>query len=279
MNIDAHQHFWKYNAQRYSWITDEMSVLKRDYLPDELSVELVANGVDACIVVQADQSEDDTYFLLDLAAKYSAIAGVVGWIDLRSPAVGARLEHFSKYQKLCGFRHIVQSEPDDEFMLREDFLRGIASLAQFNFTYDILIYPKQLPAAIKLVRRFPKQRFVIDHIAKPEIKAGKMSPWAERIREIAGNPSVFCKVSGMVTEADWKDWRAGDFRPYLDVVFEAFGTDRLLFGSDWPVCLVAGSYARVKEVVEDYIRKFSDSDKKKIFGSNAAHFYGLRVNA
>jgi L-fuconolactonase len=279
MNIDAHQHFWKYNAQRDGWITDEMSVLKRDYLPDELSVELVANGVDACIAVQADQSEDDTYFLLDVAAKYTAIAGVVGWIDLRSPAVGARLEHFSKYQKLCGFRHIVQSEPDDEFMLREDFLRGIASLARFNFTYDILIYPKQLPAAIKLVRRFPKQRFVIDHIAKPEIKAGKMSPWAERIREIGGNPNVFCKVSGMVTEADWKDWRAGDFRPYLDVVFEAFGTDRLLFGSDWPVCLVAGSYARVKEVVEDYIRKFSDIDKKKIFGSNAAHFYGLRVNA
>jgi L-fuconolactonase len=277
--IDAHQHFWRYDAQRDGWITDGMSVLKRDFLPDELLPELAANGVDGCIAVQADQSERETLFLLELAAQHGTIAGVVGWVDLRSPSLVDRLEYFSQFEKLRGFRHVAQAEADNEFMLREDFMRGIGALAEFDFTYDILIYPKQLPAAIRLVDKFPKQPFVIDHIAKPEVKSGRISSWAEQMRTIAANPNAYCKVSGLVTEADWHGWRAEDFRPYLDVVFEAFGVDRLIFGSDWPVCLLAGSYRRVKQLVADYVRIFSDADKAKIFGANAIHFYGLRVNA
>jgi L-fuconolactonase len=278
MRIDAHQHFWRYDPVSYSWITDDMSVLRRDFLPVDLLTELAANGIDASLAVQADQSERDTLFLLDLAAKNPAIAGVVGWADLCSPSVSERLKYFSQFEKLCGFRHVVQAEPDDNFMLREDFQRGISALAEFDFTYDILIYPKQLRAAIALTERFPKQRFVVDHIAKPEIKARKLSPWADQIRAIAANPNVFCKVSGMITEADWHNWRADDFRPYLDVVFEAFGPDRLLFGSDWPVCLVAGTYNRVKQLVQDYTCGYSDVEKAKVFGTNAVQFYGLRVN-
>jgi L-fuconolactonase len=279
MKIDAHQHFWQFDAQRDSWITDEMSVIRRDFLPQDLLPELAANHVDAAIAVQADQSERETLFLLDLAAQHSAIAGVVGWVDLGSPNLHQRLEHFAQFEKLCGFRHVVQAEPDDNFMLREDFQRGIAALADFGFTYDILIYPRQLPAAIRLVQRFPRQPFIIDHLAKPEIKAGRVSPWAEQMRAIAENPNVYCKVSGMVTEADWRNWRADDFRPYLDVVFEAFGPDRLVFGSDWPVCLLASTYMRVEELVAGYARNFPSPDQEKLFGANAIHFYGLRVNA
>lgn len=279
MKIDAHQHFWRYDAQRDGWITNEMSVLKRDYLADDLLVELAANGMDGSVAVQADQSERETLFLLDLAAKHKAIRGVVGWVDLSSPSAPARLEYFSHFEKLRGFRHIVQSEPDDKFMLREDFLRGIGSLREFGFTYDILIYPKQLPAAIVLVEKFPEQRFVIDHMAKPLIKIQQIEPWASQMKTIAANPNVFCKLSGLVTEADLQNWRADDFRPYLDVVFQAFGADRLMFGSDWPVCLLAGTYRKVKQLVTDYVIKLPGADKEKIFGANAVRFYGLKATA
>ena len=279
MRIDAHQHFWRYDAQRDGWITDQMSELKRDYLPDEFLEELAANDMDGCIAVQADQSERETLFLLDLAAQHSEIAGVVGWADLRSPNLPKRLEYFSQFEKLRGFRHIVQTEPDDGFLLRDDFRRGIAWLQEFGFTYDILIYPKQLPAAIALVENFPKQRFVLDHMAKPNIKSGQSTPWAAQMKALALNPNAFCKLSGLVTEADWQHWRTDDFRPYFDVVFETFGPDRLMFGSDWPVCLLAGTYRKVKQLVADYTRHFTDADQKKIFGSNAVHFYGLRASS
>jgi L-fuconolactonase len=279
MRIDAHQHFWRYDPQRDGWITDQMSELKRDYLPDEFMGELAANDMDGCVAVQADQSERETLFLLDLAAQHSAIAGVVGWADLRSPDLPKRLEYFSQFKKLRGFRHIVQAEPDDGFLLRDDFRRGIASLQEFGFTYDILIYPKQLPAAIALVENFPKLRFVLDHMAKPNIKAGQSTAWAVQMKALALNPNACCKLSGLVTEADWQHWRTDDFRPYFDVVFEAFGPDRLMFGSDWPVCLLAGTYRKVKQLVADYTRHFTDADQKKIFGSNAVHFYGLRASS
>lgn len=279
MKIDAHQHFWRYDAQRDSWITDEMSVIKRDFLPGDLQLELAANGIDGTIAVQADQSEAETQFLLDLAAQNNSIAGVVGWVDLRSPSLGERLEHFSQFEKLCGFRHVVQAEPDDRFLLRGDFQRGIGMLANFGYTYDILIYPKQLPAAIDLVGKFPKQPFIVDHLAKPEIKGARISEWAGQMRIIAQSPNVYCKVSGLITEADWKTWRKEEFRPYLDIVFEAFGNDRLIFGSDWPVCLLAGKYGQVKQLIVDYTADFSTADRAKIFGLNAVHFYGLRVNA
>lgn len=279
MKIDAHQHFWRYDAQRYDWITDEMSVIRRDFLPKDLLPELKANAIDASIAVQADQSEDETHFLLDLAAKHGTIAGVVGWIDLRADNLRARLDHFSQFKKLRGFRHIVQAEPDDRFMSRPDFRRGIAALTDHGFTYDILIYPKQLPAAIDLVEKFPNQRFVIDHIAKPDIKSGRLAPWDAQMKAIAAHPNVYCKVSGMVTETDWRNWRPSHFRPYLDVVFDAFGPDRVMFGSDWPVCLVAGSYTQVENVVAGYAENLPAADQAKIFGENGARFYSLPVNA
>ena len=275
MRIDSHQHFWRYDPGRDVWITEEIAVLKRDFLPEELIQRMCEAGVDRTIAVQADQSETETHFLLDLAEENSAIAGVVGWVNLLDKNIDERLECFSRHTKLRGFRHIVQAEHDDRFMMRKDFLRGVAALARHNFTYDILIYARQLPAAVKFVRRFPAQKFVLDHLAKPSIKAGEIDAWANNIRALARNRNVYCKLSGLVTEANWTNWNAETLRPYLDVAFEAFGTDRLMFGSDWPVCLLAASYSQVKEVIENYTRDFSPSEKENIFGLNAARFYGL----
>ena len=275
MRIDSHQHFWRYDPGRDGWITDEMAVLRRDFLPPELIRQMHGSGIDRCIVVQADQSETETHFLLNLAEQHPEIAGIVGWVNLLDKHIDSQLQDFSRFKKLGGFRHIVQAEPDDRFMLREDFLNGISCLARHNFTYDILIYARQLPAAVELVRRFPGQKFVLDHMAKPAIKAKEIKSWAQDIRALAASPNVHCKVSGFVTEADWKSWSTSDLKPYLDVVFQAFGTDRLMFGSDWPVCLLAASYSQVKNVVEDYTRDLSASEKEKIFGLNAARFYGL----
>jgi L-fucono-1,5-lactonase len=277
MRIDAHQHFWQYNAVRHSWITEEMSLLKRDFMPENLADDRKASNIDATIAVQADQSEEETLFLLQLAQRNSSIASVVGWVDLCSPHAARRLKHFSQFDKLCGFRHIAQDEPDDRFLVRPDFLRGIASLREFGFTYDILIYPDQLPAALELVAHFPEQRFVLDHIAKPEIKLRSRSGWAALMQNIAAKPNVYCKLSGLVTEADWKNWKKQDFRPYLDIVFGAFGPKRLMFGSDWPVCLLAASYQQVVEIVEDYVQDFAPDIKDKIFGDNAAEFYQLKA--
>ena len=277
MKIDSHQHFWRYNPVRDAWITDEMAVLKQDFLPEQFARECAANGIDASVAVQADQSENETNFLLELANRNDRIAGVVGWVDLLSPRVVERLEHLSHFGKLRGFRHVAQAEKDERFLAREDFVKGVARLRQFGFTYDILIYARQLPAAIELVTRLPEQQFVIDHLAKPQIKAKKTEPWAAQMREIAQNKNVFCKVSGMVTEADWHNWKPEDFKPYLHVVFEAFGAERLMFGSDWPVCLVAASYRQVKQLIEDYVKGYSQADKGKIFGGNAEKFYRLKA--
>jgi len=277
MNIDSHQHFWRYDPHRDAWITEEMSVLKRDFLPEDLLPQLHANKVEGSIAVQAAQSEAETRFLLELAGQFYEIKGVVGWVDLCAPNLPERLEYFSHFDKLCGFRHVVQAEPDDRFMLRPDFLTGIRQLQQFEFTYDILIYPHQLPAAIELVERFPQQLFVLDHLAKPLIRSGVISPWAQQIGLLAANPNVYCKVSGLITEGDWENWRATDFKPYFDVVFNAFGTDRLMFGSDWPVCLLAGDYRGVKQLLASYLDDFTVEQRDKIFGGNAAKFYGLKT--
>jgi L-fuconolactonase len=276
MRIDSHQHFWRFNPQRDAWITDEMSALKRDFLPEHLLPELKTIGIDGSIAVQAYQSEDETLFLLDLASRHQQIKGVVGWIDLRSAALPERLQYFSRFEKLRGFRHIAQSEPDDRFLLQSDFLRGIGQVADFGLTYDILIYPKQLPAAIELVTRFPRQRFVVDHMAKPSIRSSEFEPWSGLMRQIAGHPNVYCKISGLVTEAKWQGWRADDFKPYLDVVFEAFGCDRLMFGSDWPVCLLAGSYRQVVNLVFGYIRRFPTDQQARVLGLNAMEFYRVK---
>jgi L-fuconolactonase len=278
MVIDAHQHFWRFDPVRDRWITEEMSAIRRDFLPGDLEPELDANGIDATIAVQADQSEAETEFLLGLAEGNRRIAGVVGWVDLRSDGVERRLEHFAGFKKLRGVRHVAQAESDDRFLVRGDFLRGVGLLKQFDLTYDILIYPRQLPAAIELVGKFPEQKFIVDHLAKPEIKARKIEPWAARMRELAGNPNVYCKVSGMVTEADWGRWEAADFEPYLDVVFENFGPDRVMFGSDWPVCLVAASYGFVSGIVEAYLNRHGRVHHDAIFGGNATAFYDLSID-
>jgi L-fuconolactonase len=277
MTIDAHQHFWRYDAVRDGWITDAMSRLRRDFLPGEFEEECKANGIDGSIAVQADQSENETNFLLDLAKENERVLGVVGWVDLRSESIAERLQFFTQFEKLRGFRHIAQAEADDQFLVGRDFTRGISLLREFGFTYDILIYPKQLPAAMELALRFPEQPFVVDHLAKPLIKEGCLEPWASYMRTLAQNTNVFCKLSGLVTEADWMQWKAEDLRPYLDVVFEAFGPERLMFGSDWPVCLLAAGYARVKEVIESYVRVHAAQHKEKIFGGNAMRFYGLKA--
>ena len=273
MVIDAHQHFWRFNYMRDAWITEDMSVIRRDFLPADLAPVLDSNGVDATIAVQADQSEAETEFLLGLAEGNRRVAGVVGWVDLRAANVEKRLEHFSHFKKLRGVRHIAQVEADDRFLARAEFVRGIGHLKSFGLTYDILIFPRQLPAAIELVGKVPGQRFVVDHLAKPEIKAGKIEPWAGLIREIAASPNVYCKVSGMVTEADWKGWKPEDFEPYLDVMFDVFGPERLMFGSDWPVCLVAANYAQVKDIVESYVDRHAPAAKTAVFGENVKRFY------
>ena len=279
MIIDSHQHFWHYNAERDGWITDEMAILRRDFLPEELIEQMRASGINRCIAVQADQSEAETLFLLQLAEKHPEIAGVVGWINLAADNAPERIEYFSQFEKLLGLRHIIQAEPDDRFMLRQDFQSGIEALAKHGLTYDILIYARHLPVAIEFVRRFPNQKFVLDHLAKPSIKSKEIEPWARNIRALAANPNVYCKLSGMATEADWRHWSEEDLRPYLDVAFEAFGADRLIYGSDWPVCLLAANYGRVKEVIENYIRDLSEGEKEKIFGLNAIRFYGVKTAA
>jgi L-fuconolactonase len=274
MRIDSHQHFWQFNPVEYGWMQADWPI-RRDFLPADLAPVLRAQHLYGCVAVQARQSLEETRWLLRLAEGASFIRGVVGWVNLCSPDVAKQLEAFGTHPKFVGVRHVVQDEPDDGFMRREDFQRGIAALHGFGLTYDLLVVPRQLPAAIALAQKFPAQPFVLDHLAKPPIKSGASSPWGEQIRELARLPNVTCKLSGLVTEADWQNWRADDFKPYLDVAIAAFGPDRLMFGSDWPVCLLAGSYERVFAVVEDYARQLGTDMRAKFFGENAAKFYGL----
>lgn len=275
MKIDSHQHFWKYDPKLYDWISDDMAALKRDFLPTDLKPLLDRIGFSGCIAVQARTVVEETEWLLKLADEHPFIQGVVGWVDLCSPNVQLNLERLSQHPKLKGIRHIVQSEPDDLFMLREDFQTGLALLEKFDLTYDILIYPVHLPVAVEVVRRFPNIRFVLDHIAKPHIKDKVISPWKERMIELAKAPNVYCKLSGMVTEADWQAWTPQDLRPYIDVAVDAFGVDRVMIGSDWPVCTVAGEYEPVMEVVLRYIEQFSPSEQERILGGNCAEAYRL----
>ncbi|WP_343583971.1 amidohydrolase family protein [Flavobacterium sp.] len=272
--IDSHQHFWKFDPVRDSWIDETMQNIQRDFLPEDLQPLLKANHFEGCVAVQASQSEEETHFLLDLASKNDFIKGVVGWIDLRNENIAERLQFFSDQKKLKGFRHVVQGEADD-FMFGAEFRRGIAALKAFDYTYDILIFERQLPAAISLVKDFPNQKFVIDHIAKPDIKSGSIDSWQKGIQEIAKYENVWCKISGMVTEADWKNWKPKNLKPYLDVIFENFSVDKLMYGSDWPVLNVASDYSEVVKTLEDYISKFSIEDQNKIWFENANEFYKL----
>jgi L-fuconolactonase len=273
--IDAHQHFWQYNPIEHAWMTEEMAAIRRDFLPGDLKPLLDRLGFDGCLAVQVRQNLEETRWLLEVAKQHDFVRGVVGWVDLRSPELPAQLREFAGQEKLVGVRHIVQDEPDDDFMLRDDFRRGVRQLKNSDLAYDVLIYPRQLPAAIRLVEEFPDQRFVLDHIAKPPIADGTMEPWATGLRRLAKAPNLQCKLSGMVTEARWGRWQPGDFRPYLDVVFEAFGPGRLMIGSDWPVCTLSASYESAMGIVLDYIAQLSAAEQDGILGGNCARFYGL----
>ena len=272
MRLDAHQHFWRYSAAGYPWIPVG-SPLQRDWLPADLAALQRPLGFDGSIAVQAQQSLAETHWLLGLADADPRIRGVVGWVDLQAEDVEASLATLAAHPRLVGVRHVVQDEPDDRFLLRPAFLRGIAALRRHDLAYDILIYPRQLPAALEFVQHFPEQPFVLDHAAKPHIRDGVLSPWREQIRELARNPNVCCKVSGLITEADHRNWQPADLHPYLDVLMEAFGPRRLMFGTDWPVCLLAGSYEVVEGLVRDHFRGLSPEESAGLWGGNCAEFY------
>lgn len=276
MKIDSHQHFWEYDGMRdKSWINESMSVLKQDFSPTQAQSLMLENGIEGCVAVQADQTENETKYLLDLAGKYDFIKGVVGWVDFRASNINERLEYFSKFKALKGFRHIVQSEQQDDFLLRKDFCNGISFLKKYNLTYDILIYPKHLKYAEEFVKKFPDQRFVIDHLAKPDIKSQLIKNWESELKVFAKYENVYCKLAGLVTEANWNDWKLSDFKSYISGVLDIFGIDRVMFGSDWPVCLVAASYSQVCDVLDKNTSFLNVEEKEKLWGLNCLNFYQL----
>lgn len=277
MIIDAHHHLWKFNTGDYGWMDDSMKVLKRDYLPAELVGEIQQAGIAGTIVVQARQTMEETLWLLTMAEENPFIKGVVGWVDLRSDDLTDQLEQVGNHPKLVGIRHVIHDEADDDFMLRSAFLQGIEALKVYNLTYDLLLFPKHLGRAIELVSMFPDQRFVLDHISKPFIKSGILHPWKDDVESLATQPNVWCKISGMVTEANLESWKKGDFEPYMKVVCDAFGTDRLMLGSDWPVCKLAGEYSKVMGIPLAFIDKFNSDEKESIYSKNAIECYQLET--
>ena len=274
MKIDAHHHFWHYNTQDYGWISDEMAVLRRDFLPADLKPELERAGIDRVVSVQARQCVEETEWLLKLAEENDFIAGVVGWLPIASPDFPALLEKFAANPKLRAIRHVVQDEPDDRFILGEAFNRGIDRLLAAHLVYDILIFERHLPYAIEFVKNHsPEQVFVLDHIAKPKIAAGEMQPWADNLRKLAAFPNVYCKLSGLVTEADIRNWTPGQLRPYVETVLDAFGTGRVMFGSDWPVCTCATNYSAWRGLVGEFISRLSETEQAQIMGGTALKAY------
>ncbi len=277
MRIDAHQHFWHYSPAEHTWMSDEMKALKRDFLPKDLEPLLASSRLEGSVAVQARQSLEETRWLLQLADQHEFICAVVGWVDLRSENLQSQLEAFARHPKLAGVRHVVQDEVDDQFMLGPEFRRGISRLREFDLTYDLLLFPKHLPAAVELVEKFPEQRFVLDHIAKPKIAQHLLSPWREDLKALADLPNICCKLSGMVTEAKWDQWQPEDFRAYLDIVFAAFGPDRLMIGSDWPVCTLSADYSSTMQIVINYLHQFPAEVQAGVLGNNCARFYRIPV--
>lgn len=273
--IDAHQHFWQFNPVRDSWIDDSMSVIQQDFMPQDLQPLLQQNDFSGCVTVQSDQSEKENEFQLHNAGSYDFIKGVIGWVNLQAANVEDLLAYYSTFKKMKGFRHVLQGEAQRDLMLQPAFVNGISKLQQFGFTYDILIFPDQLKYVGELLAKFPDQKFVIDHIAKPYIKAQDLAEWTKDIRALSVYENCSCKISGMVTEADWKNWRKEDFTACLETVVETFGTGRIMFGSDWPVCLVAASYQQMLEIVSDYFSAFTKNENDQFFGLNAIQFYNL----
>jgi L-fuconolactonase len=273
--IDAHHHFWHYLREEYPWMSDRMDVIRRDFLPDDLAAVLTTAGIDGTVAVQARQTLEETRWLLDLADRHNFMRGVVGWVPLVEGSVGRELEILAHRPKLRAVRHVLHDEPDDFYMLRDDFNRGIALLKDFGLGYDLLIFERHLPQTIEFVDRHPAQVFVVDHIAKPRIREGAISPWRENLEELAKRPNVFCKLSGMVTEADWRSWTISQLRPYAEAALEIFGPPRLMFGSDWPVVLVAAEYNRWVQTVRAMISGLSESEQARILGGTAMEAYRL----
>ena len=277
MILDSHQHLWQFNTEDFGWIDDSMAILKQDHLPGDIEKQLPAAQVSGTVVVQARQKPEETRWLLDQSAKHDFIKGVVGWVDLRSEKLDEQLEEFNTNPKLVGVRHVIHDETDYDFMLRPAFVKGIEKLKQYNLTYDLLVFPKHLQRALELVSMFPEQKFVLDHISKPFIRAGILDPWRKDMKSLAAQANVWCKISGMVTEADIKNWVYEDFVPYLDVVTEVFGTDRIMLGSDWPVCLLAGEYKEIMNVPIRYFSNIDTDSKEKVFRMNCIDFYELNT--
>lgn len=275
MAIDAHHHFWQYNPTEYGWISDSMSILRRDFAPADLQKEMTVAGIRGVVSVQARQKLEETDWLLSLADKNDFIRGVVGWAPLVSETIGKDLERYAGHKKLKAIRHVLQDEPDDNYMLRDDFNRGISELKRFGLRYDILIYERHLPLAIQLVDRHPQQIFVLDHIAKPRIREKQLSPWRENLIELGRRRNVYCKLSGMVTEADHRNWTPQQLRPFMDAALDAFGARRLMFGSDWPVCLLACGYRRWVDIVREFAVKLTPEEQHRLFEETAIEAYGL----
>ncbi|MDN3670956.1 amidohydrolase family protein [Echinicola jeungdonensis] len=274
MKIDAHQHFWEYEPVKHEWIDQSMSKIQKDFLPSDLKPLLDKEGIDGSVVVQADESLSENEFLLRLAQENPWIKKVVGWVDLSSKGVQKDLENYKQEENMAGFRMILQGQPP-ELMEQKDFREGLTKLGKLDYTYDILIFPHHLEAAIDLVKSFPNQPFVIDHLAKPYIKDGKIDEWAKQMKIMGSFDNVNCKVSGMVTEANWDNWKKEDFKPYMEVALEAFGSKKLMFGSDWPVALVASTYPSNIEIVRNFIQSLSQEEQEDIIGKTAAKFYGI----
>jgi L-fuconolactonase len=278
MRIDAHQHFWTYSAAEYPWIGPGMERLARDFGPTDLEAMLAAAGIGGSVAVQARQSLAETRWLLGLAETHALIKGVVGWVDLRSDRAAEQLDEFAAHPRFVGVRHVVQDEPDPRFLLGGAFVGGLRLLAPRGLTYDLLLYPQHLPAAAELAALLPEQPFVLDHLAKPRVREGlaaALEPWRRDLAALARHPNVSCKLSGLVTEAVWREWRRDDFTPYLEAALEAFGPERLMFGSDWPVCLLAADYAEVAGIVTDFVARLSAAEQAAILGGTATRVYHL----
>jgi L-fuconolactonase len=276
MRIDAHQHFWDYSAAEYPWIGAGMERLARDFGPADLVAVAAGQGVKGSVAVQARQSLEETRWLLRLADESPFIKGVVGWVDLRSGRAADEIAAFAEHEKFVGVRHVVQDEADPRFLLGEAFVRGLRLLHQFGLVYDLLVYPHQLPAAVELAGLLPEQPFVLDHLAKPRIKTGELAEWRRDIEALAAHANVSCKLSGLVTEAAWRRWKREDFTPSLDIALAAFGPERLMFGSDWPVCLLSGEYAEVVAIIDEFIAALTPAEQKLIWEETTSHVYGLR---
>lgn len=274
MRIDSHQHFWQASRGDYGWLTPELGSLYRDYLPDDLRPLLQEHRIDKTVVVQAAPTVAETDFLLALAQRREFIAGVVGWLDMASVDFEDQFAAYRRKPGFIGIRPMLQDLPEDDYILKPQVLDSLEKIAAADFPFDFLVYTRHLPYVLQALERAPGLRAVIDHIAKPEIRARRMEPWKSHIRELAQYPNVYCKLSGMITEADRKNWKADDLQPYVEHVAECFGPQRLMFGSDWPVCLLAGTYSQVINTLAEILAPMlNEAAMAKILGENAARFY------